>query len=552
MSADNIVKASFVFGRTATTRSLRQWDYGQVLQFEGIDLPAAYTVHFANQPISGNAKTQVGGPDGVDIPDEYLVTGLPVYAWVYLHSGADDGETVYSVTIPVTKRPKPVEEPPTPQQQGAIDTAIAALNEGVETVQGIAEAIPATIDAALQEAKDSGEFDGPQGPQGETGPQGPKGDTGPQGPKGDTGPKGNTGATGPAGPTGPKGDTGATGPEGPRGAQGEQGRDAELRADRVTSLTETPLSGGAIVEAVGIPSYVGDVGQYAAYGLTDTGWYVFARIAAPEGVTVSAETTVSGATGAIITAGAAYIDVAVRFGVTAQSQMVTVNWGGVTDTFVFKASDLAVANMDYRVTFYIYPLEEFATWTYALTTDATFAENKAYYTKDENDVYTLAQVQTKAYALTADTTFQEGKTYYTKDGDTYTAATVTVGEPVTPETYYEQSTVPVPENTYYNHTKLHLAGMTRNVTYKLDAIVDCPVEIALPEVADDGYGAWFEMQMRYSGSFSCTLLPPEGVKIGTAQTQSQTAGINTVDLQYTEVGGVKMWTLLNTHANIPT
>ena len=232
MSTDNIVRASFVFGKTAKTRSLHQWDYGQVLQFEGIDLPAAYTVHFANQPMSGNAKTQVGGPDGVDIPDEYLTTGLPVYAWVYLHSGADDGETVYSVTIPVTKRPKPVEEPPTPQQQGAIDTAIAALNEGVETVQGIAEAIPATIDAALQEAKDSGEFDGPPGPQGETGPQGPqgiqgpKGDTGatgPQGPQGPQGERGETGATGAQGPAGAKGDTGATGPQGPKGDTGATG-----------------------------------------------------------------------------------------------------------------------------------------------------------------------------------------------------------------------------------------------------------------------------------------------------------------------------------------
>ena len=187
MSVDNIVKASFVFGRSTKTRGLHQWDYGQVLQFDGLDLPSAYTVHFANQPMSGDAKTQVGGADGVDIPDEYLTTGLPIYAWVYLHTGADDGETVYSVTIPVTKRPQPTEEPPTPVQQGAIDTAIAALNEGVETVQGIAEAIPQTIDAALQEAKDSGEFDGPQGPQGEPGERGETGQTGPQGLPGEPG-----------------------------------------------------------------------------------------------------------------------------------------------------------------------------------------------------------------------------------------------------------------------------------------------------------------------------------------------------------------------------
>lgn len=187
MSVDNIVRASFVFGKSTKTRGLHQWDYGQVLQFDGLDLPSAYTVHFANQPMSGDAKTQVGGADGVDIPDEYLTTGFPVYAWVYLHTGADDGETVYSVTIPVTKRPRPTEDEPTPVQQGAIDTAIAALNEGVETVQGIAEAIPQTIDEALTEAKESGEFDGPQGPQGEPGERGETGETGPQGLPGEPG-----------------------------------------------------------------------------------------------------------------------------------------------------------------------------------------------------------------------------------------------------------------------------------------------------------------------------------------------------------------------------
>lgn len=76
----------------------------------------------------------------------------------------------------------------------------------------IAEGIPQTIEDALQEAKDSGEFDGPPGPQGEQGEQGPQGI---QGPKGD---KGDTGATG---PQGPKGDTGPTGPTGPQGEPGE-------------------------------------------------------------------------------------------------------------------------------------------------------------------------------------------------------------------------------------------------------------------------------------------------------------------------------------------
>ena len=48
-----------------------------------------------------------------------------------------------------------------------------------------------------------------------------------------------------------------------------------------------------------------------------------------------------------------------------------------------------------------------------------------------------------------------------------------------------------------------------------------------------------------------TLLPPTGVKVGTVSTQSLTAGVNVLDLQYTGVGGVSMWSLLNTHSNIP-
>ena len=180
----NTVKAIFGAMRTVQTRKLHQWDYGQVLQFVGPELPDTYTVHFANDPVKGEAKTQIGDATGVVIPDEYLTTGATVYAWVYLHTGADDGETVYTAVIPVIPRPRPTEDEPTPEQRGLIDSAIAALNSGVETVQDGVETVNAgveaveaaiatvqeTVDTALHEAKESGEFDGPQGPQGEIGP----------------------------------------------------------------------------------------------------------------------------------------------------------------------------------------------------------------------------------------------------------------------------------------------------------------------------------------------------------------------------------------------
>lgn len=274
---------------------------------------------------------------------------------------------------------------------------------------------------------------------------------------------------------------------------------------RIASLDDTPIAGGQVLEIIGIPAYVSDVSEYADYGLTEKGWYAFARVTAKGETTVSQETTVAGAAGYAAQIGEKYVDVAVRFDTTAQSQTVTIYWGPYTDSFVFKASDLAVRNLDYRVTFYVYDITPYVAWTYALTADTTFAANKK---------------------------------YYTKDGDVYTLASVAAGEAV-------------PADTYYNHSKVHFEGMASNVTYRLDEMVDCPIEIVLPEIADDGHGAWFEIQMRYNGSYSCTLLPPTGVKIGTATTQAQSAGMNTIDLQYTNVDGVKMWTLLNTHSNIP-
>lgn len=324
-------------------------------------------------------------------------------------------------------------------------------------------------------------------------------------------------------------------------------------AEAVVSLDNTKLSGAMVIEAVGIPDYVeeSELPMFAEYGLTRTGWYVFARIPAKGDNVVTADTTVSGAEGVIKTAGSTYLDVAVRFEVAAQSQSVVVDWGDYAETYVFKATDLAVRNLDYRTTFYIYDIAPYVTWEWKLTEDANFKANQNYYTKD-GDVYTLAEVQTVQYNLTADATFQADKKYYTREGDVYTEATVTVGEAVTANTYYEASDVPVPADTYYVHAKLIFEGMARNVTYQFNEIVDCPQEYILPEIPDDGHGAWYEIRLRHSGSFSSTLTVPEGVVVATQHTQAETEGFNMVDLHYQAIDGVKIWRFLNTHSTIPT
>lgn len=130
-----IIRAAFRGDRYCSTSPVWQYDYGQELHISGLALPEVFEVHFGNTPEAGFTKTQIGGDGVVSIPDEYLTTGLPIYAFIYLHSGDADGETEYCITIPVNKRPKPSDQEPTPVQQDAITEAIAALNAAVEQTE---------------------------------------------------------------------------------------------------------------------------------------------------------------------------------------------------------------------------------------------------------------------------------------------------------------------------------------------------------------------------------------------------------------------------------
>ena len=205
----------------------------------------------------------------MEIPDEFLTNGNPVFAWVFLHTGENDGETVYKVIIPVTRRSRATDTPPTPEQQSAITHAIALLNQAVAQCEESVEHYPSIIDdvwyfwdAEAGEYISSGvPSSGMPGPQGIPGPVGPTGATGATGPQGATGngiesallnadftltltftdgttyttpsirgATGATGAQGPTGATGPKGDTGNTGPQGPQGEKGDKGDKGDIGA----------------------------------------------------------------------------------------------------------------------------------------------------------------------------------------------------------------------------------------------------------------------------------------------------------------------------------
>lgn len=558
---------------------------------------------------------------------------------------------------------------------------------------------------------------------------------------------------------------------------------SQVHNARVISLTGTQLASGSVIEAVGVPEYVGDVTQYAAYGITETGWYIFARVLTKSGEAITADVAVDGADGSIITAGEDHVDIAVRFEVASMSKPVTINWGTYTETYIFKATDLAVRNLDYRVTFYVYDADQFATWEFARTENKTFVGTQ--YFTEENGVYTQAAVKaledipedtyyTHAYVLTEDSVFEADKIYYTKtttthstyeengmytwSETTYDAAEVAVGEDVPAGTYYVDQWTPatgyfvgtayyteddgeytqiavkagevesyftkqvdfeatedetyvgteywevnagtdlgysraavkagfeapaepsyythtylkltaagkfaadtryyklvgdvyelqevtvgasyaknlyyidqwtiveagtalvgtryyIPDATasegyvqvavvageavqadtyirivswpqatdptfetgvtyyinptgkeyveaavtagnpipaYYAHSKVTFAGLTRNVTYRFNQIIDCPTTFILPEIEDECHGAWYEIRCNHAGTYSMTLVPPsDDVKVATQHSQVESAGINMINLHYTSVAGLKMWRFMNTHSSVP-
>ena len=656
----NVIKVQVSPGQHKIwTDNLVQWDYGQILEFEGIELPYTFKVEFSNEPVRGTAKGQVGINNRVLVPYEYMKSGDTVYSWIVLYEGEEDRNTEYFITSPVTKRSKPVDEELNPEERSEIDSLIAAMNEAAKAAANNAEAAAASAtdasgsattastkagEAAASATAASGSASSASSSAGAaagsaaqaaesasnagTSAQAAASAASSAGQSATTATEkageaaqSTTTATEKAGEaaqsattaTEKAGEAAQSATNAARSAEGASSKAAEATESanaaasaknaikeiaknipniqgRVSSLTDTGLFSESVIEAAGIPVYVEDISDYYAYGIEDTGWYVFCRIKTKDGEPVTNEISIEGDDGHIAVIGEDHIDVAVRFEVAAISKKVIVDWGTSIEIFVFKATDLAVRNLDYRVTFYVYDIDEFITWEYTPATDSTFAAGKAYYTKRDG-IYSETEVTegdtvpvayyVDEYELTSDVEFAEGTTYYTKDGTAYTAATVTAGEPVPEGTYYVHSYVltsdvefaegttyytkdgtaytaatvtagePVPE-VIFVHAKARIEGMTRNITYRCNTTIDCPVEFVLPAIEDDCHGCWYELRFRHAGTYSITLIPTDpDIKVATEHTQAETAGINMVNLHYTSVDGVKIWRFMNTHSTIP-
>ena len=93
-----------------TVYGLSQWDYGQVLQVHGLQLPDQTEVHlteeFGSLSFTVPGNRQESGDTNVEIPDVLLQSGKNVIAYIYVCDDSQ-GETLRTIFMPVKKRAKP-------------------------------------------------------------------------------------------------------------------------------------------------------------------------------------------------------------------------------------------------------------------------------------------------------------------------------------------------------------------------------------------------------------------------------------------------------------
>lgn len=243
-----MIEASFEAerGRLAAVSGAYQYDTGQRLRMMGLPSPqelAKEDDFLSGEEVTVQAQYSYRGDSQsemrvaeydeehaawvAEIPNAYLRRSAPVYVYVYVMHGAQDGvsraRTRYEAVFTPMGRPAPSSEV-TPDQANAWDVLVAEVNltmSGMNTAISRANAAAESASQAQRMAETAGSQwaeaqvtvdtlePGSEATVSSAVSEGirtlsfgiPRGETGAQGPKGDKGDKGDTGATGPAGVT---------------------------------------------------------------------------------------------------------------------------------------------------------------------------------------------------------------------------------------------------------------------------------------------------------------------------------------------------------------
>ena len=125
--------------RTAEVKGIWQWDYGQILRIQGLNLPSAVEIHFSLDEHGGEAVRRIGvtkdGVTDVVVPDTMLENesayGDSYYFFAYIYlTDETSGNTEYKIRAKVSTRSKP---------EGYVSGGNDTFAEILKTVNEIAE-----------------------------------------------------------------------------------------------------------------------------------------------------------------------------------------------------------------------------------------------------------------------------------------------------------------------------------------------------------------------------------------------------------------------------
>ena len=125
--------------RTAEVKGIWQWDYGQILRIQGLNLPTAVEIHFSLDEHGGEAARRIGvtkdGVTDVVVPDTMLENesayGDSYYFFAYIYlTDETSGNTEYKIRAKVSTRSKP---------EGFVSGGNDTFAEILKTVNEIAE-----------------------------------------------------------------------------------------------------------------------------------------------------------------------------------------------------------------------------------------------------------------------------------------------------------------------------------------------------------------------------------------------------------------------------
>lgn len=125
--------------RTAEVKEIWQWDYGQILRIQGLNLPTAVEIHFSLDEHGGEAVRRIGitkdGVTDVPIPDSMVENesayGDSYYFFAYIYlTDETSGNTEYKIRTKVSTRSRP---------EGYISGGNDTFAEILKTVNEIAE-----------------------------------------------------------------------------------------------------------------------------------------------------------------------------------------------------------------------------------------------------------------------------------------------------------------------------------------------------------------------------------------------------------------------------